>query len=95
MQKIGKEKPPNCVSYLKLTNPDGTLIADKTHNMPSYKPGKSMEEPIPNLKGIFAFSELFQVFTFHIRPGYGKTSATRRGSSRPHSVVLYNVHSKQ
>ncbi|KYQ89326.1 SH3 domain-containing protein [Tieghemostelium lacteum] len=45
-----KERTPFAMSYLKLTNPDGTVIANKTHSIPSYKTSKSMEEFLPSLK---------------------------------------------
>jgi hypothetical protein len=48
-----KEKPPFSIAYLKLTNPDGTVIADRSHVVQTYKIGKSepMEDPVPNFKG--------------------------------------------
>jgi len=45
-----KERIPFAMTYLKLTNPDGTVIANKTHSIPSYKTNKSMEEFLPSLK---------------------------------------------
>lgn len=51
MFNIAKEKPPFSVGYMKLTNPDGTIVADKSHQITCYKPGKSLDEPIPNFKG--------------------------------------------
>ncbi|EGC38812.1 hypothetical protein DICPUDRAFT_27977 [Dictyostelium purpureum] len=45
-----KERVPFAMTYLKLTNPDGTVIANKTHSIPSYKTSKSIEEFLPSLK---------------------------------------------
>eukprot|EP01132_Coremiostelium_polycephalum_P004848 gene4848-6043_t len=45
-----KERSPFAMSYLKLTNSDGTVIANKTHSIPTYKTTKSMEDFLPSLK---------------------------------------------
>lgn len=75
---IGKEKPPNSVSYLKLTNIDGTIIADKTHNIPSYKPGKSLDEPIPNLKGTYYVTLICSKHSdCRFRSCHGEVASTR------------------
>ncbi|EGG21230.1 SH3 domain-containing protein [Cavenderia fasciculata] len=45
-----KERIPFGMSYLKLTNQDGTVIGNKTHSLVSYKTTKTIEEFIPSLK---------------------------------------------
>ncbi|EFA76538.1 SH3 domain-containing protein [Heterostelium album PN500] len=45
-----KEKVPFAMSYLKLTNPDGTVIGNKTHSLCTYKTTKTIEEFLPSLK---------------------------------------------
>eukprot|EP01133_Synstelium_polycarpum_P010994 gene10994-12806_t len=53
-----KERTAFAMTYLKLTNADGTVIANKTHALPSYKTTKTMEEFIPSLRDPAAMKAL-------------------------------------
>ncbi|GAM25576.1 hypothetical protein SAMD00019534_087510 [Acytostelium subglobosum LB1] len=43
-----KERVPFAVSILKLTNPDGTVIANKSHSLISCKTTKTIDELVPS-----------------------------------------------
>lgn len=92
MFNIAKEKPPFSVGYMKLTNPDGTIVADKSHQITCYKPGKSLDEPIPNFKGSKSKGIVF-AHNFD-RCCCSKAHEKRRSDQSAHRVGFYSMHTK-
>ncbi|GAM22716.1 hypothetical protein SAMD00019534_058910 [Acytostelium subglobosum LB1] len=45
-----KERAPYAISYLKLTNVDGTVVENKLHSLVTYKPAKTTEEFMASIK---------------------------------------------